>query len=287
MWYLEVEKPGAVGRIQLLSSSVDYLKMGWNQVSCVEYYILQIQRTEIPLFKTRLLEDSPKDNFASLATQQTHSPPQISLPKQMPPNVLPHLTSESVTNVPPVGVSSGSNDMKPQSLPTIPYRTEASSDHQQLSCPIPTADSLTTSTPPPVPAKTTHLPPQNTPQQLVVQAPKPVTTTAPIIITIPTSLSEQMLPKPSNPVLVSNSFKTVTTVANGNKPAYTITSMSKPISSHVPVATMPLHPRTQGSTVRFPPQSIANHHSSVKSLPYLPSPTSRSHLNNAPSKWSI
>lgn len=287
MWYLEVEKPGAVGRIQLISSSVDGLTMGWSPMSCVDHYILQIQRTDIPLFKTHPLEESPKHYFSSLSTKQALSPPQISFPQQISQNILPYPTNESVTNVPLIGASSSSSDVKPPtSVPpppqSVPHAAKVANVQNQSPYLVTSAVSPVTNVSSPVLAKTSHLP-QNLSQQLAV------TTTAPIIITIPTSLSEQILAKSrSNPVIVPSSFKTVTTVANGNKPAYTITSMSKPTSSHVRVPTMPLHSRTKGSDVRYPshtavtPKLIGNHHSSVRSLPYLQSPTSRSEHDNIP-----
>ncbi|XP_039297456.1 host cell factor 1 [Nilaparvata lugens] len=48
LWYLEVEKPGVTGRVQLVRASTNSLEVCWAGVPTAESYILQIQKYDVP-----------------------------------------------------------------------------------------------------------------------------------------------------------------------------------------------------------------------------------------------
>lgn len=48
LWYLEVSKPSQPSRVQLVRGSTDSLEVSWSGTSSAQYYVLQIQKYEMP-----------------------------------------------------------------------------------------------------------------------------------------------------------------------------------------------------------------------------------------------
>ncbi|XP_074000111.1 host cell factor isoform X3 [Rhodnius prolixus] len=49
LWYLEVDKPSVMGRVQLVKATTNALEVCWNSVPCADAYMLQIQKYDVPL----------------------------------------------------------------------------------------------------------------------------------------------------------------------------------------------------------------------------------------------
>lgn len=54
LWYLEVEKPPAPGRVQLVRASTNSLEVSWTAVPNAEGYLVQIQKYDAPVAKEQL-----------------------------------------------------------------------------------------------------------------------------------------------------------------------------------------------------------------------------------------
>lgn len=48
MWFLEVEKPPAPSRVQLVRASTNTLEVSWGSVPTAEAFILQLQKYDMP-----------------------------------------------------------------------------------------------------------------------------------------------------------------------------------------------------------------------------------------------
>ncbi|XP_066900936.1 host cell factor 2-like [Halyomorpha halys] len=48
MWYLEVEHPSSMSKVQLVRAATNDLEVCWNPLHSVEYYLLQIQKYDVP-----------------------------------------------------------------------------------------------------------------------------------------------------------------------------------------------------------------------------------------------
>ncbi|XP_054271937.1 host cell factor 1-like [Macrosteles quadrilineatus] len=123
LWYLEVEKPPAVGKIQLFASEINFLEVNWPALPQVEHYILQVQKQshydmnikiqDAPLLRqssmpvsvpvqapqARVSERSPKQISRSQSGPAALSHVPMSLPSRTPPqHYSPQMTSQHDKN---------------------------------------------------------------------------------------------------------------------------------------------------------------------------------------------
>uniref|UniRef100_A0A023F048 Putative host cell transcription factor hcfc1 n=1 Tax=Triatoma infestans TaxID=30076 RepID=A0A023F048_TRIIF len=66
LWYLEVDKPGVMGRVQLVKATTNALEVCWTSVPCADAYLLQIQKYEVPPI--------PPVSHLSAMAQRTQTP---------------------------------------------------------------------------------------------------------------------------------------------------------------------------------------------------------------------
>lgn len=84
MWYLEVEQPSSMNKVQLVRAATNDLEVCWNPLHSVEYYLLQIQKYDVP----------PSSHSASVIPSKLFLP---KIPKLDSTNAIPK-TTEIVPN---------------------------------------------------------------------------------------------------------------------------------------------------------------------------------------------
>ena len=120
LWYLEVSKPPAPSRVQLVRASTQSLEVSWVATSSAQYYILQIQKYDMPPTSSAFpattpaataktastpiapVTSAPVSNMASpkttpttIKTNLTHTPIRIQAPGQIPTQKI--ITSSVIT----------------------------------------------------------------------------------------------------------------------------------------------------------------------------------------------
>lgn len=113
LWYLEVEKPGPPGRIQLVRAATNNLEICWPGHPIADSYILQIQKYEMPPAP----QPPPPPPVAAVAPLPT--PPQAAVSDGPPPAKMARLSTE--TPVTPAVAS------MPQMIPVSAARAEVPS----------------------------------------------------------------------------------------------------------------------------------------------------------------
>ncbi|XP_076235941.1 host cell factor [Calliopsis andreniformis] len=88
LWYLEVSKPPAPSRVQLVRASTQTLEVSWTATPSAQYYILQIQKYDMPPATT--------GTFPTVSTQTSTAP--TTTPAVVTPATVP-VTSPPITTV--------------------------------------------------------------------------------------------------------------------------------------------------------------------------------------------
>ncbi|XP_054000406.1 host cell factor 1 isoform X4 [Hylaeus anthracinus] len=88
LWYLEVSKPPAPSRVQLVRASTQTLEVSWTATPSAQYYILQIQKYDMPPATT--------GTFPTVSTQTNTAP--TTTPAVVTPATVP-VTSPPITTV--------------------------------------------------------------------------------------------------------------------------------------------------------------------------------------------
>lgn len=89
LWYLEVEKPPAPGRVQLVRASTTSLEVCWSPAPSADFYRLQAQQYDMPVVPEKPAEKPAEKNGTAVAAPTTptpevkESPPAVSVAQQM------------------------------------------------------------------------------------------------------------------------------------------------------------------------------------------------------------
>ncbi|KAG8307054.1 Host cell factor 2 [Homalodisca vitripennis] len=210
LWFLEVEKPARVGRMQLISSSIDYLDISWPKISCVSHYILQIQ----------------------MQVQVQFIPP----PVEELPILSPPISQQCSFST----VATSHHPYAPPLWPTFPLRNSLYPPIKSLTTPAPSRSLMS-------PIRAYHTPPHHSriPLEAQITSAKPPETPAvavsapnPIVITIPPPRPEEQRHSQQSqisPSILPYSCKpSVITRATTSKPVYQTASINRKTASHIP-----------------------------------------------------
>lgn len=299
-----------MSRMQLISSSTDFLELSWTKVPCIDHFILQIQLCPSGMDKSYSFEDIP--HFSpSLVPIPSRAKPQpmpmyrnTSMPSSHNFNRhLPQMTKEIQSLCSPKtpyssqSIKHNFQPSKKRPLNTTKHHSDSSTTpYNSLSSqvsfnysPVPRNDypSLHISQSAELPNSSQIEPPSAPkPAQTISLAPKEQSPTslAPIVITIPPVFKEEQKFKQQTVYASPKTYSFVSPVMS--KPntsiSYTTTSINKPIPSHIPVACAPVAPRTTLSASQTTPESSSptsgkpgNNLFSSDLLPYLSSAISQ------------
>lgn len=303
-----------MSRMQLISSSTDFLELSWTKVPCVDHFILQIQLCPSGMDKSYSFEDIPhfSPSLVPIPSRVKPQPTPMYCNTPLPSSHnfnrhLPQMTKEIQSRCSPkTQISSQSmkynfQPSKKRSLnatthfnhsSTTPYNSLPSQVSFSYS-PVPRNDypplHISQSSELPNCSQIEPLTPK--PAQTISLAPKEPSPTslAPIVITIPPVFQEEQQFKQQTVFASPKTYSFMSPVMS--KPniskSYTTTSINKPIPSHIPVACAPVAPRTTLSTSQTTPESSSP--SSFKSgnifspdlLPYFSSALSQLEGNKA------
>ena len=97
LWYLEVSKPPAPSRVQLVRASTNSLEVSWTPTIGAQYYILQIQKYDMPPVTAAFPSVAPTPT----PTPATNPPPPPTIPISTPPLTTAASTPTPVTPLRP------------------------------------------------------------------------------------------------------------------------------------------------------------------------------------------
>lgn len=120
LWFLETEKPPAPTKVQLIRAATNTLEVTWGNVPTADYYLLQIQKYDIPATAAAA---------AAAANTATAHPPGILLAPNQPDNSSSNSSSSSSSNAPATvtpkasKVTSNTNAVAKVKTPSTPVKT--------------------------------------------------------------------------------------------------------------------------------------------------------------------
>lgn len=272
-----------MSRMQLISSSTDFLELSWTKVPCIDHFILQIQLCPSGMDKSYSFEDIP--HFA---------PSLVPIPSRVKPQPMPmyrNTTMPSSNNfnrhLPQMAkeIQSLCSPKTPFSSQSVKYNLQPSKKRPLNATKHLNDSSITpyNSSPSPVSFNYSPVPRNDYPSLHISQsselpnssqieplsAPKPAqtislapkeqspTSLAPIVITIPPVFQEEQKFKQQTVFAPPKTYSFVSPVMSkpNTSNSYTTTSINKPIPSHIPVACAPVAPRTTLSASQTTPES--------------------------------
>ncbi|XP_018325608.1 host cell factor 1 isoform X2 [Agrilus planipennis] len=99
LWYLEVDKPAAVGRVSLVKAGTHSLEVNWNGSPSVQVYVLQTQKYDLP--QTTAVAKKPEQQSAATSVPSTDAAvPPLVASKQTPVANVPHTPTVTKTVIP-------------------------------------------------------------------------------------------------------------------------------------------------------------------------------------------
>lgn len=130
MWYLEVSKPPAPSRVQLVRASTQTLEVSWTATPSAQYYIVQIQKYDMPPAAT--------GTFPAVCAPTTTpvSTPAVATPATVPVTSPPVTTIASLPSTPTSVRSSAPTPLRVQSTVQSPVPKPVPSQAVQKSSPM-------------------------------------------------------------------------------------------------------------------------------------------------------
>ncbi|CAG7721393.1 unnamed protein product [Allacma fusca] len=166
LWYLEVEKPPAPGRVQLVKASTNSLEVSWTPVANAEGYLIQIQKYDAPVPKDPLIAPAaatPTFSPMPVPALPTMRPIMTPVPASKPavsamPGVGPVAVPTAVQSPQPVSVSAAApmaaaSVASPANLPTasslvsLPANIAGTASNVLFSNRVPSPRAASTATP--------------------------------------------------------------------------------------------------------------------------------------------
>ncbi|XP_011135746.2 host cell factor [Harpegnathos saltator] len=114
LWYLEVSKPPAPSRVQLVRASTQTLEVSWTATPSAQYYILQIQKYDMPPAATAGV-------FPPVSAPTPNVTPVTAAPAVATPATVP-ITSPPVTTV--ASIPTNPTSVRSAVIPVAPLRVQ-------------------------------------------------------------------------------------------------------------------------------------------------------------------
>lgn len=270
-----------MGRMQLISSSTNFVELSWNRVPYVNHFILQIQLCPIEMDKSYSFEDMPHFSPSLIPVPNKMKPQPISTyhNTSMPSSHnfnrhLPQMAKEIQSSCSPKP-SFASQSLKYNFHPNTKRQSvnTNASLNDPSNKPYSSSPSQVCFNYSPAPRnaypsfnirQSSKLPNSSRiepfavskPPQTPISSEQSPTSPLPIVITIPPVCQEEQ-PFKQQPVFAShNSYSCMSPVMSrpNTSKSNTTTSIAKPIPSHIPVACAPVAPRSALSASQITPE---------------------------------
>ncbi|KAH0545656.1 host cell factor 1 isoform X2 [Cotesia glomerata] len=251
LWFLEVSKPPAPSRVQLVRASTNSLEVNWTPTPSAQYYILQIQKYDMPPATASF----PAASMPAAAA--TPAPPAIT----SAPTPTPAVPTPAVH--PPTLIST------PIQAPPAPAPTPAPT-------PVPVAAPIAQPAPPvvPKPVPAVQPPVVTTVTPVVAAAPRPAITQSPIRVQAPIQPGTL---RPITTPIVKPTPPLSPRVATGN-----VIRIRPPVVTSVPAPVMPTAEQTPVSTVTTTAGQSPSAMSGIATLAAAAAATPKISMNNVP-----
>lgn len=197
LWYLEVSKPPAPSRVQLVRASTQTLEVSWTATPSAQYYILQIQKYDMPPAATA-------SAFPPVSAATPNVTPVTAAPAVATPATVP-VTSPPVTTV--ASIPTNPTSVRSTATPVAPLRMQQPTVQSPVQKAVPAQQVVQKTTSPMTPRVAGNVIRIRSPLVTTATA---ATATAAVVVT--TEQHQQPQQQQTSPTVT-------TTVATGQTPA--------------------------------------------------------------------
>ncbi|XP_043482041.1 host cell factor 1 isoform X2 [Leptopilina heterotoma] len=158
LWYLEVSKPPAPSRVQLVRASTQSLEVSWNPTPSAQYYVLQIQKYDMPPASSAFPTTTPTSAAAPTPTTTTAPTTPVTSAPISTIAALPSTVTAAKANIPQGIRATGAVQFPTQKLitssvitkPASPVTPRVAANVIRIRSPLVTTIAATTEQTPPV-----------------------------------------------------------------------------------------------------------------------------------------